>query len=119
MAAYIDWPARAGTYRYWFLKSPSNGSSIQNVGGNYMFVKLTPDGYVPVYVGIADDLGVRIPCHERWADAVRAGATAVMAHTQPNAAIRAAEERDLIAHWHPPLNSQHRVATGLLRGLGS
>ncbi|MBB3396896.1 hypothetical protein FHT71_003583 [Rhizobium sp. BK060] len=119
MADYIDWPGHQGTYRYWFLDSPAVPSSIKKEGGNYMFAKPTQAGWVPVYIGVADDLSSRVPYHDRWADAVRAGATHVLAHVQPNATHRASEERDLISYWSPPLNTHHRQAPTVPGGLGS
>ena len=110
MADYIDWPGNSSTYRYWFLDTPATPSSIQNVAGNYMFVRPTNNGWVPVYIGIADDLSSRIPFHDRWSDAAAAGATRVMGHTNSDAAKRSSEERDLIGYWNPPLNIQHRKA---------
>jgi len=110
MADYIDWAAKSGTtYRYWFLANiTANG--IKAVAGNYAFVKQLPNGnFVPVYFGEAEDLQQRIPNHERWDDAKRAGATHVMAHTTLNGAqARLVEERDLIQYWNPPLNTHYR-----------
>ena len=111
MSDIVDWPGQSGTlYRYWFLENPRVPSAIKSVGGNYAFVKRLSNGnFVPIYFGIADDLSARIPNHERWADALKAGMTHVMTHTTPTgAAAREAEERDLIQRWNPPLNTQHR-----------
>jgi len=106
----IDWPGQSGTkYRYYSLKHiTANG--IQAVGGNYAFVRQLANGnFSPLYFGQADDLRARIPCHERWDDARRAGATHVMAHTTPaGEQARLAEERDLIQQWSPMLNVHHR-----------
>ncbi|WP_322414175.1 GIY-YIG nuclease family protein [Mesorhizobium huakuii] len=119
MTDYVDWPGSKGTYRYWFLTTPGVASSIKREGGNYMFAKLTDKGYVPVYIGIADDLSARISSHDRWDDAVAAGATHVLSHTHPNVAMRQAEEIDLIAYWQPVLNTQHRQQQPSRGGLGS
>ena len=108
MADFIDWTGKSGSqYRYWFLADTS-ASGIQDQAGNYMFVKLTKSGWLPVYIGLATSLKSRIPTHEVWADAIRNGATRVMAHTQPNEALRDAEEVDLIGFWNPVCNTQHR-----------
>lgn len=108
MADYIDWPGKSGKiYRYWFLASLS-AEAIKNDGGNYMFVKRIQSGFVPVYIGQADSLKARLPSHDRWADAKKAGATHVMTHTTPaGEAARLAEERDLIQNWDPECNSHH------------
>lgn len=115
MATELIWPGFKGNYRYWFADTPRDAMSLKAEAGNYMFVKLTPQGWVPVYIGIADNLATRIAYHDRWDDAVRAGAIRVMGHTEASAAKRQAEERDLIAYWNPVLNTQHRL---LPRGLG-
>ena len=109
MADHIDWPGQSGrTYRYWFLNM---SGGIKAEPGNYMFVKeLANYQFVPVYIGQASDLSARLPNHERWADAKRAGATHVMAHTNSNEKARTDEEQDLIARWQPVLNTHHKEA---------
>jgi hypothetical protein len=102
MTEIVDWPGLSGTkYRYWVLENPRDAA----------FVKKLPNGnYVPIYFGVADSLRDRIPNHERFDDAIRAGATHVMTHTTPaGEAARIAEERDLIQQWNPPLNVHHRT----------
>lgn len=106
--SYIDWPGQSNrTYRYWFL-SDHSASGIKAEAGNYMFVRPANQGWVPVYVGISDDLRSRLPNHEVWDAARKAGATQIMGHTQPDRGARENEERDLILRWQPPLNTQHR-----------
>jgi hypothetical protein len=98
MSNYLDWPDSNGKlYRYFPLPTPKVATTIKNEGGNYVFVKRLSNGnFVPLYFGVADNLRARIPGHERWNDAVRAGATHVFAHTQAGDAARCAEERALI-----------------------
>jgi hypothetical protein len=108
MADYTDWPGKSGqTYRYHFadLAQP-----IVKAAGNYMFVKYTQSGWLPVYVGVAEDLSNRLANHERWKDAKAQGATHVMGHQNANAAARLAEERDLIEYWLPSCNTHHKPA---------
>ena len=116
MADYADWRTYTATYRYWFLSKPGDSSSIQSVGGNYMFVRCANNLWHAVYVGIADDLSQRIPTHERWAEAARLGATHVVAHKQTDVRLREAEEKDLIRCLNPPLNVQHRSGRSSLLG---
>ena len=115
MADFIDWPTNGSTYRYWFL-NPYDASSIKAEAGNYLFALLTVNGWVPKYIGIADNLSERIPCHERWIEAVGLGCTHVLAHIQSDAAKRVAEEQDLIAYYQPTLNTQHRKRGSSLGG---
>jgi hypothetical protein len=106
--------ADAKLYTTWFWSpgncDPDGRDAAGARGGNYAFVKQLPNGnFVPLYFGEAEDLQQRIPNHERWDGAKRAGATHVMAHVTPNGVqARLVEERDLIQYWNPPLNTQHR-----------
>ncbi len=107
----VDFTGKSGmTYRYWNLIN-TTAPGIQAIGGNYVFVKQLQNGtYMPLYFGEAGDLQARIPTHERLAEAVRLGATHIMAHGTPaGEQARLAEERDLIQFWNPPLNTHHRV----------
>ena len=110
---YIDWTGSSGAkYRYWFLVNPTSAGILAKPG-NYAFVKQLPNGnFTPLYFGESEDLQARIPGHDRWQEAVRAGMTHVMAHSAAGGeSARQAEERDLIQQWHPPLNVQHRRAS--------
>lgn len=111
MADTVEWKGRSGkAYKYWFLASLA-ADGIKSEPGNYAFVKLLPNGnYTPLYFGVAADLRNRLPSHEVWPEARRLGATHVMGHTtQGGEQVRLDEERDLIAYWNPPLNTQHRT----------
>lgn len=106
----IKWPGQSGkTYEYWIY---APGTAFVSKGGNYGFAKRLANGnFVPLYFGQADNLGSRLSSHERWPDAIRLGATHMMAHTTPaGEKARLDEERDLIQRWDPPLNVQHRRA---------
>jgi hypothetical protein len=107
MADIIDWPGKSGkTYRYWFLDL---NLPIKSDGGNYMFVKPVPGNkWLPVYIGVADNLSNQLANHERLAEAKRSGATHVMSHTMSDEQARLDEERDLIENWGPILNTHHR-----------
>ena len=108
-ADFIDWPGSAGAkYRYWFLGDTSP-LGIKDQPGNYMFVRRANQGWLPVYIGIADNLRQRILGHEVWVEAHRCGATHVMGHTQQDRVARESEERDLIGHWNPQCNTHHRT----------
>ncbi len=111
-ADFIDWPGLSGAkYRYHFLANLSP-QGIKDQAGNYMFVRQSnpaKNEWLPVYIGIADDLRQRLPNHEVLEAAKSAGATHAMGHTQADRAAREAEERDLIGRWNPPLNTHHRT----------
>lgn len=111
MADPVNWTGKSGRkYAYWFLDIKDG---IKDEGGNYLFVKRTATNQlVMLYAGQADSLKARLPNHERLADARRAGATDIMAHTTPNGeTARLAEEKDLIQQWNPVLNTHHNQAS--------
>ena len=102
------WAGLNGTvYRFWFLDLSLRDVSSQP--GVYMFVRRVNRTWVPVYIGIADDLPTRLTGHERWAEAVALGATHFVAHGQASRDVRERVERDLIGLWNPPLNTHHRT----------
>ena len=109
-ADVIDWPGSTGAkYRFWFIELSLAG--VHRQPGAYMFVRMANQGggWVPVYIGIADNLVDRLTGHERWAEAKQLGATHVMAQVQADRTAREKAEQDLIAHWNPPLNTHHRT----------
>ena len=89
-----------------------------DVGGIYIFVGTNPMNLLlfPIYVGKAESFKVRLPNHDRWAEAVRFGATHVHAMVVPQEANRQLIEAELIQCFQPPLNVQ--LKTGL-PGLGA
>lgn len=82
----------------------------RDVGGVYIFSGIDHQNgwWEPLYVGQTDSFRNRIPPHERWEEAVLLGATHVHAMEVPQAALRAQLERELIAGYQPPLNTQLR-----------
>ena len=105
MADTIDWPGESGkTYRYWFASEITN-PSMKEVAGNYMFVKETVSGWVPVYIGETGNLNDRLTNHPELSCVKRNGGTHLMAHTTPGGKDeRTDEEADLIEKWDPPCN---------------
>jgi hypothetical protein len=84
------------------------------VPANYMFAHLTVNGWHILYIGQCASARDRLPCHERWEDARKLGATHVLNHvSSPDEKIRKTEERDLIASHTPVLNT-HYQPRGLL-----
>lgn len=108
---FIDWIGQSGSaYRYWFADRTNVNAAIKDEGGNFVFVmRLANRNYMPLYFGHADSLRNELPNHERFADAIRAGATHVMSHTTPAGEnARWFELGDLIRQWSPALNFQRR-----------
>jgi hypothetical protein len=108
---FLDCSGRSGRiYRYFLIKNPTV-FGVSAKAGNYCFAVVQSSGlYLPVYFGVADDLSVRLPNHERLPEARLLGRVSVWAHTtQDGDLARRAEERDLIQYWNPILNVQHRT----------
>ena len=113
------WMGKSGALYPFWLVHDCRAHALKSEAGVYMFVRpVVVGGWLPVYVGIADDMSNRLPTHERWSEAAKLGATRVMAHTEPYKATREGEERDLIRFWDPELNTHHRsLQTGMLAGV--
>lgn len=74
----------------------------------YMFAYRTITHWQVLYIGECQSAKTRLPCHERWDEAVRGGATHVLARVAPvNTEARQREERDLIASHKPTMNTHH------------
>lgn len=66
-----------------------------------------------LYVGMTDNFADRIPTHERWAEAVRRGATHVYALPVVDAMRRLGLEALMIRQLQPPMNAQQPTLLGL------
>lgn len=83
-------------------------ASWNDVGGVYMMASPASNGgWHAYYIGIADSFKSRIPCHERWAEAARSGATHVLACVVSSAVEREALEKELCRTIQPSLNTHH------------
>jgi excinuclease UvrABC nuclease subunit len=92
----------------WFDVYPPN-TTWNDVGGVYIFTYLNAQNRWPaLYIGIADSFKNRLPNHDRWAEAQRAGATHIHARVVSPEASRQTIERELIRMYQPPLNTQHK-----------
>jgi hypothetical protein len=84
--------------------------SWSDVAGGYAFAYRNVHGlWIIIYVGETGSYQQRLTNHERWPEAVRLGATHILTRLNPyGETARQAEERDLIASYDPPLNTQLR-----------
>lgn len=114
MSADRLWLGKSGARYPFSLPGEFRSASIVGVGGVYMFVKPVPVGaWLPIYIGSADDLSVRLSDHERQAEAIEMGATGVMIHVVSEKTARESEEWDLIRLWCPALNPHPIPADGI------
>jgi hypothetical protein len=79
--------------------------------GNYAFA----DAALRIkYVGQTDNFAKRFSNHEKWPEAVKYGATQILARVNQQGEIaRKAEETDLIRAYNPPCNVQQSSTAGL------
>lgn len=93
------------TYEYG-LFTPD--TSWADVGTVYGFLKKNPSGnYTILYIGKAVSMKDRHGDHERWKEAIKKGATHIMARVVKEESARQAEEKALIAHYKPEMNTHH------------
>jgi hypothetical protein len=88
------WTGSSGKHYTYEVHSPL--ANWNSVGGNYIFASVIPGRWKAHHVGQTGDFRSRFSSHEKWAEAVRAGATHILVHTNPSEAARLSEESDLI-----------------------
>lgn len=102
MTRQIDLAGASGArYRY----SPIDENRfLPPAGANYVIAEITEEGANVVFAGETDNLA-SLAWREDLDKARRKYATAtVLTRLNVTRAVREAEQRDLIEHYHPPLN---------------
>jgi len=87
-----------------------------STAGVYGFMSKGILGPIPLYFGECQSFANRLPNHERWDEAVRRGADAIIAMVTP-AHLRYDIEQELIAVHNPVMNTHHRTSPTPLNGL--
>jgi hypothetical protein len=105
-AVTCRWTGVSG-WVYEYEVHPLN-TPLAKVPGNYGLCRIASGYWEPLYFGEAEDLSARCGAsHEKWAAAVRLGATHIhVKGTAGGKASRCAEETDLRKALKPPLNDQ-------------
>lgn len=101
------WPGASGRNYAYYIHSI--GTTFLKEPGNYIFAKITGPGlWTPIYIGETECLGDRCgQTHEKWALAIRHGATHIHAHVnQSGVQARLNEETDLRRNYRTPCNDQ-------------
>lgn len=112
----FSYPSRIG-YHLTFQAHPKD-SNWPSAGGIYLFARrpdLRASLWQALYVGTTHSLSDRLPCHERWAEAVAQGATDVAICLVANGDLRDSLERDLVDFTQAPLNTHFKQSTNTLR----
>ena len=97
----VNW----GGYKF-IVYSPN--TNWNDVAGVYIFAGLKQGRWMPLYIGETESFSDRLPNHERWAEAYRAGATHVHAMVVSHEQQRKNIEAELIERYQPSLNMQHK-----------
>ena len=110
------WTGKSGKQYAYGIYHPS--ANWNPIGGNYIFASIFLGRWVAHYIGQTDNFRTRFASHEKWDEAVRAGATHILAHTNADTLAKLNEEFDLIQSNSPSCNVQHQPGIGL-SGLSS
>ncbi len=94
---------------YFYTPYPFSRTRWHTDPANYAFAHLDDAGAWRIaYIGETASLFRRMRAHSRWGDALTLGCTHVLVKlTASGMRERRVEERDLIAKYKPPLNTQH------------
>ena len=91
------------TYEFTAYTADTNFKAI---GAVYIFTKEENRVYKLLYVGQTDNLGRRIPNHEKWPCARRYGVDSICVLVVRSLLSRRQIEDDLLERWNPPCNDQ-------------
>jgi hypothetical protein len=92
------------SYEFEAHKPPVDWNAVPGI---YIFAgHYTPDMWVAQYVGQTDSFARRLPNHDRWAEAVRRGATHIHVMVLRSPRDRDRIEAEMIRHLQPSLNDQ-------------
>ena len=97
-----------------FMVYPIAGTSWNAVPGVYIFAgQRWPGGHwYAIYVGQTESFASRLASHEREAEALQMGATAVHARVIPSETERQVLEQRLVETYQPELNVLYRNTYG-------
>ena len=102
-----NWSGMSGAVYKYFIH-PFGDEFGDQRPANYIFTKCVAGRHSPLYVGETDNAERRCcGTHEKWAAAIRLGATHIHIHVSSlDKGIRCAEETDIRRKFRPPLNDQ-------------
>lgn len=100
------WPLGNGSFLEFKVYDSNTGWN--DVAGLYIFAYSRGSTWYAHYVGQTTSLQDRLPCHERWLEAVANGTTHIHALSVSSKADRDRWEQMLIKHLQPPMNDLYR-----------
>lgn len=98
---------KSGTsYEFYVYKIPV---TFLKKGGIYFFVKENSAGnqFIPIYLGITNDLSERFDNHHKWDCIRKNGATHILATVEENETTRQKIEKDILLAVNTSCNEVH------------
>lgn len=103
MRDQIDCRVASGEYLRFSLYR--DGRPLSPMGGNYLYVRETEDGFAVIFAGVADNLALH--AQARWTEArERFGAAGLYTRLNITDAVRRREHGELIEALDPPMNAE-------------
>jgi len=102
----IYWKDKSGTsHRFWIY--PRGTKFNEPCPGIYIYARETsPHKWIPIYIGQAENVNVRLTNHEQQECVDENGATHIHVSIVTGEKSRLAIEKDLIQQWKPVCNTQ-------------
>jgi hypothetical protein len=102
----IYWKDKSGTsHRFWIY--PRGTKFNEPCPGIYIYARETsPHKWIPIYIGQAENVNVRLTNHEQQECVDENGATHIHVSIVTGEKSRLAIEKDLIQQWKPVCNAQ-------------
>ena len=98
MADTCGWAGASGK-EYIYEIHPIEGTTWQDLPGNYIFAKISkPSTWEPLYIGETGSFKGRLPNHNALSCILGNGCTHIHAHTNRDSLARLAEEKDLLSN---------------------
>lgn len=96
---------RVGSGEYLRFSLYRDGRPLSPMGGNYLYVRETEDGFAVVYAGVADNLALH--AQARWAEArEKFGVAGLYTRLNITDAVRRREHGELVEALDPPMNAE-------------
>ena len=95
---------RIGSGGYLRFNLFKEGRPLSPMGGNFLYVRETEDGWKVIFAGQTDNLALH--AQERWGEARdRFGAEGLYTRLNITTAVRRREHADILEAFEPPMNA--------------
>jgi hypothetical protein len=102
---FRNFSGKSGATYLFGQANPNDPTTLPMQGGMFIFAKDKSNDIDIIYIGEADSIYGEIINTTLWNTAkLQYGADLIFGRPRPDPLARAAEARDLIAQWTPPMN---------------